>query len=423
VGAFLEHGHSFGLLDFSRIRQRSSEYCLSEEGREVFGRSLPMDDSRLLARVQAEIGVLLARLGSGQFPLAEFPDIGRGAKRLGVEGAVLELPDLFALGIWAKNFEVLMGVLKPLSFPSDEVPECSEPDPAKLGFHEAYDPASLAENWARESFARLLEKAPSLQDVYKIIFTIVGPTGELRDLPEIRKIKDSISRANKDLLSITDSYRSDPDLRSVLQSDEPTLRDGRTVLAVRANFKGRVRGIVHEVSSTGQTVFIEPEALVDKNNELVQLAARLAAETARILRETSEALWEYRESVADARRTLGLLDPRLARAIQCRREELILAETCDSGFCIWRGRHPLLGKKAVPIDVALPEETRTLIVTGPNTGGKTVTLKTIGLFVLMHQLGLGLPAAQGTKFQIFDGVFADIGDEQSIDQSLSTFFH
>jgi DNA mismatch repair protein MutS2 len=412
VGSFVEHGHSFGLLDFPRIRQAAVDYCLSEEGRAVFGLSLPIDDSRLLGRIQAEIALMMARMESGSFPLAAFPDIGSGARSLSVDGAVLELSDLYALGVWARNFETLTGALKNLPFPPNEAPE---------RLRTTYDPAAIAADWASPSISSLLAAAPSLHDVHKIISSVVSPDGSLRDLPEIRKIKNSISRANKDLLSIADSYRSDPDLRSALQSEEPTMRDGRTVLAVRANFRGRVRGIVHEVSATGQTVFIEPEALLEKNNELVQLAARLAAETARILRETSEALRKHQGAIVEARCILGLLDPRLARAIQCRREELILAETCASGFCLWRGRHPLLGKKAVPIDVVLPEETRTLIVTGPNTGGKTVTLKTIGLFALMHQFGLGLPAAQGTKFQIFDGVFADIGDEQSIDQSLSTF--
>ena len=425
MGAFREHGHSFGLLDFPRIRQRACDYCLSGEGREVFGLSLPLDDSHHLDRIQAEVALLVSRLESGQFPLDEFPDISRGARRLGVEGAVLDLADLYALGTWSKAFYALVAALKRLPFPGGPAQASGgrgpEPDPEQTAHSGAYDPEWLASSWASIPASVLLVEAPSLQDVYNIIFTIINPSGELRDLPEIRKIKNSISRSNKDLLAITDSYRNDPDLRSALQSTEPTMRDGRTVLAVRANFRGRVRGIVHEVSATGQTVFIEPEALVEKNNELVQLAARLAAETARILREASEALRAHEQEVAEARRILGLLDPRLARAIQCRREELILAETCDAGFCLWRGRHPLLGKKAVPIDVVLPEEIRTLIVTGPNTGGKTVTLKTIGLFAIMHQLGLGLPAAQGTKFQIFDGVFADIGDEQSIDQSLSTF--
>jgi len=182
-----------------------------------------------------------------------------------------------------------------------------------------------------------------------------------------------------------------------------------------------VKGIVHEVSSTGQTVFIEPEALVEKNNELVQLEARLRAEIFRVLKETTESLRKNVPSMRGARKRLALLDARHARAIQCKREELILAEECPAGLTLWRARHPLLGKKAVPIDVVAPESARTLIVTGPNTGGKTVTLKTIGLFALMHQFGLGLPAALGTKLPLFDAVLADIGDEQSIDQSLSTF--
>ncbi|MCX7026300.1 MAG: Smr/MutS family protein [Spirochaetes bacterium] len=421
MGGFVEHAHSFGLLDFPKIRQRAADYCLSEEGREVFGLSLPLDDASILSRIQAELAVIGSGLAAGDFPLSEFPDIKTAARRLSVEGAVLELADLFALGIWAKGFDTLAGALRALPFPPSGSLKAPAPDLVYPEVFAAYDSERFAAEWAAEPASVLLDEVPKLHDIYRIIFSVIGPDGELKDLPELRKIKYSITRANKDLLSIADSYRNDPDLKSALQSGEPTLRDGRTVLAVRSSFKGRVKGIIHEVSATGQTVFIEPAALVDKNNELVQLSARLAAETARILRETSEALRKYRYAIIEARRALALLDPRLARAIQCRREDLVLAETCDSGFSIWRGRHPLLGKKAVPIDVVLPDTTRTLIVTGPNTGGKTVTLKTIGLFALMHQLGLGLPAAQGTKFQIFDAVLADIGDEQSIDQSLSTF--
>lgn len=425
----LEHEHSFSLLDFYRVRQKAAEYCLSSEGRETYLRSLPMTRPEDLERIRGDIGFFLRRLEEGYLPVQDFPEIEMCVRKLGLEGSSLELDELYALGIWSKRADslVLGNVRADLSSPvPDSLSEFLMPGRA-LGEEGGgkpnlrFDPDQVALRWAEWSLEGIFSASPSLQDVQKIIFSILTQDGELRDLPELRKIKDAIARANKDLVAITDSYRYDPELKSALQSTEATQRDGRTVLAVRANFRGRVKGIVHEVSSTGQTVFIEPSALVDKNNELVQLNARLAGEIMRILREATELLRALRLKIHAARLAVSLVDLRLARALQARREELNFAEICDSGITLWRARHPLLGRKAVPVDVAIPDGTRTLIVTGPNTGGKTVTLKTLGLFALMHQSGMGLPAAQGTKFQIFDGVYADIGDEQSIDQSLSTF--
>lgn len=416
----LRNEHSLALLDFSRIRERAADYCLSEEGGALTRASFPIAEPLALARLKEDLVALRDHLASNELPSFGFPRIEDALKRLGLAGMTLELEELLALGLWTREFDRLLSFLARIKLPSLAAPAMGEFGKG-LFAGKTFDASRLAEEWALHRAFGLIESAPKLQVVYKIIFEILTPEGELRDLPEIRRIKESMARANKDLLSLADSYRSDPDLRAALQSEEPTQRDGRTVLAVRANFKGRVKGIVHEVSATGQTVFIEPAALVEKNNELVQLEARLRAEIFRILKETTEKLRSLAPAIDEARIVLAFLDTRMARAIQLRREELILAEECDSGLTLWRARHPLLGKKAVPIDVDIPDETRTLIVTGPNTGGKTVTLKTIGLFALMHQFGLGIPAAQGTKLPIFDAVLADIGDEQSIDQSLSTF--
>lgn len=406
--------HSLALLDFPRMRGRLAGYCLSQEGREVMEASFPVGDRDLLESFKKDLKALLDWMEGAELPALSFPDIGAVVKRLAVEGLTLELDELHALSLWTRDFDTLAGALRKVKFPSRSSPEAFIPDAA-------FEPDTLAGNWASPDASSLMEALPSLHAVHGTIGEILAPDGELRDLPELKRIRDSISRANRDLLSIADSYRNNPELKSALQSEEPTQRDGRTVLAVRANFRGRVRGIVHEVSATGQTLFIEPEALVDKNNELVQLEAKLRAEIFRILKETTERLRPMAPAVARSRTFLALLDLRLARALQARREELILPETLPAGLTLWRARHPLLGKKAVPIDVDLPDEVRTLVVTGPNTGGKTVTLKTIGLFALLHQFGAGLPAAQGTKLQVFDAVLADIGDEQSIDQSLSTF--
>ena len=419
---FVRNEHSFRLLDFFRIREKSAGYCLSEEGGLLMQASWPINDRALLRSVKADVQALAGYFSANELPSFSFPHMGTALKNLAMPGMTLEIEEMFALGLWAKEFDRLASVLSKVKFPVDREAPAQDDIPGD-GFPvgEDFDPSALGEHWADFRISLLLDDAPKLQGVYKIIFDILTPDGELRDLPEIRRIKDSIARSNRDLLTIADSYRNDPDLRSALQSEEPTQRDGRTVLAVRANFKSRVKGIVHEVSSTGQTVFIEPVALVEKNNELVQLEARLRAEIYRILRETTERLRGNVPSLGRARKALAFLDTHLARAMQCKREELILAEECAAGLTLWRARHPLLGRKAVPIDVVAPESARTLIVTGPNTGGKTVTLKTIGLFALMHQFGLGLPAALGTKLPLFDAVLADIGDEQSIDQSLSTF--
>lgn len=410
----LRNEHSLELLDFSRMRERIAGYCLSPEGRAVVEASFPTGDTETLEQFKKDLKALLDWMESAELPGLSFPEIGAVTKRLPVEGLTLELDELHALALWTRAFDTLAGFLRKVKFPVHGIPEEFLPDAL-------FEPEAFSGSWALPGASSLMESLPSLHAVHGTIGEILAPDGELRDLPELKRIRDSISRANRDLLSIADSYRSNPELKSALQSEEPTQRDGRTVLAVRANFRGRVRGIVHEVSSTGQTLFIEPEALVEKNNELVQLEAKLRAEVFRILKETTERLRPLAPSVSRARTFLALLDQRLARALQAKREDLILPETIGAGLTLWRARHPLLGKKAVPIDVDLPDEVRTLVITGPNTGGKTVTLKTMGLFALLHQFGAGLPAAQGTKLQVFDAVLADIGDEQSIDQSLSTF--
>ncbi len=303
----LKNDHSLALLDFFRIRERAAEYCLSEEGGALMRVSVPIADAFVLARFKGDLVALRDHLASNELPSFVFPQMGSALKRLGLAGMTLELEELFALGLWTREFDRLLAYLARIKLPPSSI--LRDLGNGSLA-GKTFDPSPLAEEWALHGASELIALAPKLQDVYKIIFEIVTLEGELRDLPEIRRIKESIARANKDLLSIADSYRSDPDLRSALQSEEPTQRDGRTVLAVRANFKGRVKGIVHEVSATGQTVFIEPAALVEKNNELVQLEAKLRAEIFRILKETTEKLRPRAPGIEAARIVLAYLDTR-----------------------------------------------------------------------------------------------------------------
>jgi DNA mismatch repair protein MutS2 len=377
------------LLEFARIRESVSGYCLSEEGRSALLEELPRLEASEVSALKSSVSSLLALFQEGrELPDLSFPEIDRAATVIAKAGAVLEQAELYALGLWAESAMAFAKFMKAADEPGIKA---------------------------------LVEAAPDLAPFSRIVFRVLNKDGSLRDLPELREARSRISRINRDIQSITDSYYKDQEMRSILQADEPTQRDGRTVLPVRVNFKGRVRGIIHEVSTTGQTVFIEPEELVLKNNELIQEEARYRQELLRVLRDATEKLHEHAQALAAARQAVAALDGVYARARHARVGGLCLARDLASGFVLRKARHPVLGPRAVPIDVELPEGTRTLIVTGPNTGGKTVTLKTIGLLALMNQFGLGVPAAPETGFACFDAVHADIGDEQSIDQSLSTF--
>jgi DNA mismatch repair protein MutS2 len=376
-----------GLLEFARVRDEVAGYCLSEEGREAMLGDSPRLGPEEVGALKAKVSALIGFFQEGRdSPAPAFPDIASPAKTMAKQGSALEIGALYALGTWAESYAALVAFMKGI-----------------------------------EGIGLGPGDAPDLAPAARVVFRVLNRDGSLRDLPELRESRSRIARIHRDIAAIADSYYKDQDTRSMLQSDEPTLRDGRTVLPVKSNFKARIRGIVHEVSATGQTVFIEPEELVLKNNELVQEEARYRQELLRVLKDATGKLLEHAPAFAAARVLVASLDGIYARARHARAGGLCMARDLSSGFVLRGARHPILGPKAVPIDVELPEGTRTLIVTGPNTGGKTVTLKTIGLLALMNQFGLGLPAAPESGFAVFDSVYADIGDEQSIDQSLSTF--
>jgi len=264
------------------------------------------------------------------------------------------------------------------------------------------------------------EIIPELGDYAADIFREINADGTVRDNhPLLRSARAKIANLHGKISKISAGYMNDN--REIWQSAVAPQRDGRVVLPLKANFRGRVKGMVHEVSSSGATLFIEPFDLVELNNEMTYEQGMLAQLTYKIYRALTDRLREAAAGLKQLTEQVSYIDSWYARASYSIRNNCIRPEQIENGIIIRSGRHPLLGKKAVPISLSFSDEIKILIITGPNAGGKTVTLKTCGLFVLMNQFALELPAKEGTAVSVFNGIYADIGDDQSIEQSLSTF--
>ena len=241
--------------------------------------------------------------------------------------------------------------------------------------------------------------------------------------PELADIRRHMRAAQAKSRQILQKIIASPTYGKILQETIITQRDGRFVVPVKAEHKGDLPGLVHDVSATGATVFVEPMGVVQANNEYVELEAKEQKEIDRILAELSAEAAAHREDIQWDYDTMVHLDLIFARGQLSYRMNGVRPEVRrDGAIHLRKARHPLLdSKKAVPIDIELGESFDTLVITGPNTGGKTVSLKTLGLLTLMTQCGLHIPVADRSAVSVYDHVLADIGDEQSIEQNLSTF--
>jgi len=276
----------------------------------------------------------------------------------------------------------------------------------------------------------------ALEQLIKDIDGCLSPTGDLLDTasPKLASVRHRMREVRQELLTHLEAIIRSPRGRKIIQEPIITEREGRYVIPVKVECRRQIKGIVHDVSNTEATVFIEPWTTTDVQNELRELVAEEKDETERILRTLSAEVGAFESEISRNIELTADIDLALAKARYAREakatEPIIVAyarsakaEGHEPGgvLSLVEARHPLLGKKAVPLSVEIGRDFSVLVITGPNTGGKTVALKTLGLLSLMAQAGLPIPALAESRIPVFDGVYADIGDEQSIEQTLSTF--
>jgi len=390
------------LLEYPQIMEKAASHSVSEEAAAIIKNSQPAydDSSEITKKIVIAIHSIIK--SRNDEPRSWLPSVGFLIPKIETEGTILDLDEAFAVGLFIERGEELRKwILK-----------------GEINFKDQFFDSLSNNNF------------PECGAVASEIFKIIDKEGNIRDLPALRAIKKRIISLEKDLKGAVSRYTADDDYKRMLQSAVPSQRDGRTVLAVKVNFRGRIPGIVHEVSSSGQTIFIEPLDAVEKNNDLLLEKRNLDAEIHKILRELTENISIHSDEIKKFHAIIIELECYRAKAkysLAVKGNFTSLPANENSANSIFaqslllkQARHPML-KNAVPINIEMNNTTRALIITGPNTGGKTVALKTLGLLSMMNQSALALPLDEGSILPLFDGIYADIGDEQSIDQSLSTF--
>ena len=390
------------LLEYPKITENAAGFAVSDEAASVIKDSKPIYDTDKAAQIKEIVISINTLINSrNDEPRSWLPSIGFLLPKTETPGAVLALDEALAIGLFIERAEELTNWITKDRGDKEQ------------------------ETGGRQKLLAMLdeETLPDCTPAASEIFRIIDREGNLRDLPELRAIKKRISTLEKELKTAVSRYTAQDEYKRMLQSPLPSQRDGRTVLAVKANYRGRINGIVHELSSSGQTVFIEPLDVVEKNNDILLEKRNLDAEVQKILRELTKKINTNAENLKTLHTTIIELECLRTRAKYSIATKGHFAKDGNGEYktlLLKKARHPML-KKAVPINIEMKNTTRTLIITGPNTGGKTVALKTLGLLAMMNQSALALPLDEGSVLPLFDGIYADIGDEQSIDQSLSTF--
>lgn len=385
---------SLKTLEYDKIILQLEEYASSPLGQKLCRQLLPSIDIQEIRISQAETSDALDRVRQkGSLSFSGLRDVTDSLKRLEI-GSFLGIAELLAIS------SILTIATKAKAY----------------GRHEE---SELPDDSLEEMFQMLEPLTPLNTEIKRCILS----EEEISDdaSPGLRHVRRSMKTINDRVHSQLNSLLNSN--RNFLQDAVITMRDGRYCLPVKAEYKNQVAGMVHDQSSTGSTLFIEPMPVIQLNNQLRELELQEKKEIEAVLADLSNQTAPHIEEIHTNQELLAKLDFIFAKAALSRHYKGSEPSFNTQGFLnIKDGRHPLLDQtKVVPINIHLGKTFDLLVVTGPNTGGKTVSLKTVGLFTLMGQAGLHIPAFEGSELAVFEEVFADIGDEQSIEQSLSTF--
>lgn len=383
-------------LEYTKIRTILSEHAFSQEAKDRCLALVPSTNRSQIELEQQQTKDALDRLFKcGRLSFSGVRNLNESLKRLEIGSSLnaIELLSVCSLLEAAKRAKAFQRALK------EDAPADSLTD----------------------FFAQIEPLTPLCDEIRRCILS----EDEIADdaSPTLRSIRRSMHSMTDKIRAQMNKMMNDTTTRSYLQDTVITMRDGRYCLPVKAEAKSQIPGMVHDQSGKGSTLFIEPMAVVNLNNEYKELLLKEKEEIEKILASLSNLVYESSSLIATDYKILLELDFIFAKASYAQTYNGVAPIFNDEGrISIKKGRHPLLDqKKVVPIDIHLGDDFNLLIVTGPNTGGKTVSLKTVGLLTLMGQSGLHIPASERSELSIFDEVFADIGDEQSIEQSLSTF--
>lgn len=382
-------------LEYFKITERLADLAGSRMGKEKCLALRPYTDLETITELQCETADALSRVyKKGSLSFSGIHDIRASIKRLEVSsclgaGELLHISAVLTATLHVKNY-------------------------GKTGDEEISD--SLSERF------ELLEP---LSVVNNEIMRCIISEEEIADDASagLKAVRRQMKITNDKIRDQLNSIVNSKDTQIVLQDNLITMRDGRYCLPVKSEYKNQFAGMIHDQSSSGSTTFIEPMAVVKLNNELRELAIKEQEEIEKVLEALSNMLFGETKNLQYNIDTLAEFDFIFARAMLAKDMKASEPRFNDNGYInIKKGRHPLIDpRKCVPIDIRLGGDFSLLVITGPNTGGKTVSLKTVGLFTLLGQSGLHIPAFEGSQLSVFTEVYADIGDEQSIEQSLSTF--
>lgn len=398
-------------IDFTPIREQLSQLCSSEMGREKVGELtfLTHPAAIRLLLLQAREMLVILHDNSLDYPKSTIPDVRESVKRIRIEGLFMDEEELLHLRRLLEAADLYTSFFRRLD---------SQRFPVLCRFADYSLPDECA------------DFAPS--QTIAAIDRIIDKYGRLRDnaSPALADIRRSLQQAQGSVNRALNSILRQAQAEGMIDPDVmPTLREGRLVIPVSPQYKRKIGGIVHDESATGKTVYIEPQQVVEANNRIRELESEEKRERARILMETSAGIRTYIPAILTLHQFLAEVDFLYAKARFADKTGAIAPELKEQPMIDWReARHPLLqqrlqrqDKKIVPLNLRLNEPNRILVISGPNAGGKSVCLKTAALLQYMLQCGLPIPVREDSTAGIFNSLFIDIGDEQSIENDLSTY--